>query len=480
MTAPASCFPAGLRENRAALAGSLQRFSILALAAAAAACEGPLPALELESIRPNVAAADRDTTFVIKGSFYAPVGADLGSGRQFLRDDFVAELGGVALSDVTLLSSTELSALMPPGFIEGSHDLLVRDTLGREAVLARAVQVLPPDESAPTVTIDSPEDGSVVMAGRDVEVRFTVTDNLPGVVTMVRMTVSGAMSDMQEIEPESQINPYSRWFYFEARPEAEAVRDIVILVQAWDDAPSRNEGTASINLILDLCDADADCDDGRFCTGREWCDRDDGLCVEGAGVYCNDGIDCTEDLCDDSFRVCWHVPVDTACDNRVFCDGVERCEPEEGCVSGPNPCDDGVGCTVDACEEALWAGEEGTCTSTPSDARCDDGVFCDGPEVCDPDSADAGEDGCVGGVDPCVEDRYECTTIWCDEPSNSCQVEVEDEICDDEDPCTEDLCDKEEGCKNPRTTEGPEGDASCLDGVDNDCDGLFDEADSDC
>jgi len=65
--------------------------------------------------------------------------------------------------------------------------------------------------------------------------------------------------------------------------------------------------------------------------------------------------------------------------------------------------------------------------------------------------------------------------------------------CDDGDPCTDDICDGGT-CKHtdrggacadgalcpPGGTEGPSGDATCRDGLDNDCDSLFDAADPDC
>jgi hypothetical protein len=478
MKVSASCFPFFLRENRAGLKGSLRRLSVLGIVALVAACEGALPALNLDSIRPNVAAADRDTTFLIKGSFYAPLGADLGSGRQFLRDDFVAELGGVALSDVTLLSSTELAATMPPGLIEGSNDLVVRDPLGREAVLARAVQVLPPDGSAPSVTIDSPDDGSLALAGQVVEVTYTVTDNPPGVVTGVRMTVSGAVSADDETEPAIPVNSFSGTFHFQAQPVAEGVRDIAILIQAWDDAPSRNEGNAWINLTLDLCDSEGECDDGSFCNGVEACV--DGVCVAGEPFGCDDGIECTVDTCDEAFRSCLHDPRASACDNGVFCDGAEICDPGVGCVPGHDPCDDGVDCTIDTCQEALMEGESGVCRSRANDLLCDDGLFCNGEEACEPDAEDADEQGCVAGADPCPEDHIECTRLSCDEMSASCQVQVYDDLCSDNIDCTIDLCDKELGCQNPPGTEGPRGDPSCSDGLDNDCDDRVDAVDPDC
>jgi hypothetical protein len=72
-------------------------------------------------------------------------------------------------------------------------------------------------------------------------------------------------------------------------------------------------------------------------------------------------------------------------------------------------CDDGVGCTVDACDALLG------CSNTPDDSACNDGNVCNGEETCDPDA------DCQDG-----------------EPLN----------CDDGNACTADSCDPETGCAN--------------------------------
>jgi hypothetical protein len=85
-------------------------------------------------------------------------------------------------------------------------------------------------------------------------------------------------------------------------------------------------------------------------------------------------------------------------------------------------CDDGVPCTTDACQETT-----GVCIYTPFDALCDNGLFCDGPEVCD-----AGL-GCQPGTAPCPGQA-------CDEESDACSGCQGDEDCDDQNDCTDDAC----------------------------------------
>lgn len=94
---------------------------------------------------------------------------------------------------------------------------------------------------------------------------------------------------------------------------------------------------------------------------------------------------------------------DAECDNGVYCDGAETCDPVFGCVAGtPVTCNDGVSCTLDSCDEAADA-----CVVAADDGACDDGLFCNGVETCDIGG------GCVTGSDPCGGSP-------CDEATDTC------------------------------------------------------------
>jgi hypothetical protein len=81
-------------------------------------------------------------------------------------------------------------------------------------------------------------------------------------------------------------------------------------------------------------------------TAGEW----GGPCLDDG--ECNDGVDCTRDSCDAALGRCHFAPSDTACDDSVFCNGVEQCVPGIGCRPGePVACSDGTACTIDACDE---------------------------------------------------------------------------------------------------------------------------------
>jgi hypothetical protein len=170
---------------------------------------------------------------------------------------------------------------------------------------------------------------------------------------------------------------------------------------------------------------------------------------------CDDGVDCTDDVCDDSY-VCHHDPNDSLCHNGFWCDGMEVCDPIDGCQAGTDPCpdhdfcleysdqcsdvecyspndclpgqicsedaecvdiecsvdadcDDGVDCTDDVCASQV-------CQYIPNDGLCDNGFWCDGVEVCDSNL------DCRAGPEPCAADEFcleysdECSDAECKAP----------------------------------------------------------------
>jgi Cys-rich repeat protein len=163
------------------------------------------------------------------------------------------------------------------------------------------------------------------------------------------------------------------------------------------------------------CDSDDDCPTGEVCNLAS------GICIEPNGG-CNDDSDCgggqicnpDTGLCQDPSDEC---DVDADCDDGLFCNGSETCDRLAGCKAGDTACDDGVSCTVDACDE-----DTDTCASSPSDAACDDGVYCNGLETCDV------ETGCVSGTPvDCGESDDFCAIAICDEESKGCMLEPQND-----------------------------------------------------
>jgi alpha-tubulin suppressor-like RCC1 family protein len=119
---------------------------------------------------------------------------------------------------------------------------------------------------------------------------------------------------------------------------------------------------------------------------------------------------------------------------------------------------------------ALGCGDDappGTDASTRvcvDDSECDDGIFCNGAELCAPDSEDANAIGCVIGPRPCGEAER------CDEEMELCRASCDVSADADGDgheaiACGGDDCDDSSADVNPSATE------VCDDlGVDEDCD----------
>ncbi len=262
------------------------------------------------------------------------------------------------------------------------------------------------------------------------------------------------------------------------------------------------------------CLQDSDCDDGSFCNGSEFCQ--DYLCRPGGGDPCPAALTCDEDL-----DACIGCMQDQDCDDGAFCTGTETCLAGV-CVSGGDPCtasgfvcdeaadvcveclqdgdcDDGVGCTTDVCSA-------GSCANTPDDSSCpDDGLYCNGDEVCSPIS------GCTSTGDPCAgaglacdeltdsclvcvqdsdcDDGVDCTDDSCDPLADECLAVPNDEACDDGDECTRDECLALVGCKNVFVDYDGDGacdaqdpcpqdpDDGCLACADADADGICDSFD---
>jgi hypothetical protein len=166
------------------------------------------------------------------------------------------------------------------------------------------------------------------------------------------------------------------------------------------------------NDICEDCSFDSDCDDGLYCNGTEICVN--GTCQSGAPVNCDDGIDCTDDSCNETTDSCENVPNNALCDNGLYCDGVETCVADSGCQNGVSVnCDDTIDCTTDSCNEAT-----DSCDHLPDNGFCSDGVFCNGTEVCDP------LNGCQAGGDACPNQL-------CDEGNDMCIDCFVDSDCDD-------------------------------------------------
>ncbi len=239
-----------------------------------------------------------------------------------------------------------------------------------------------------------------------------------------------------------------------------------------------NDGTSC--TLGDACDgagqcagtpSNEACDNDIFCDGEEVCDPGSALsngegCVSGVAPNVDDGIPCTIDSCDEEADAAAHdtsncecaVPGQacpnsdaSACERRT-CNDTFACEvvpSEEG-----DSCNDGFTCTIDdACDA------EGQCRGTAINSRCSNGVFCDGEEICSPQSPDAATSGCLDTPPPVIDDSNPCTTDSCDEvndmvvntPGDGCVTCNNNSECipanaEDINPCVDYVCNPAQIC----------------------------------
>ncbi len=163
-------------------------------------------------------------------------------------------------------------------------------------------------------------------------------------------------------------------------------------------------------------------------------------------------------------------PVTRTTDCTVALDQIQGNIPTDCCgeCQDNSDCDDEIACTVDTCEHVCV--EDGDdlicwkdCLHTPDNTQCDDGVFCNGQEACDPDS------GCRDGHPPCPpnstciesEERCGCSEDWQCEDGNECTInecvdgtcQSQSKYCGDADACTSNGCNPTTGCVSTSTGE---------------------------
>ncbi len=222
------------------------------------------------------------------------------------------------------------------------------------------------------------------------------------------------------------------------------------------------------------------CDDGLICTQGEFCQK--GQCVGGTPVPCDDGNQCTLDLCD-SVKGCIGppLPAGSPCNPELPCKQAGTCGNGVCTPTQDVSCDDGSPCTQDACD--LVSGE---CLHLPVQAACSDGNPCTTGDSCvdkvcvgqpvdtccklDSDCIDNSActiDNCMQGI--CVNDIVAGTGLACDD-GNACTVgdkcllgvcvSSQNNKCNDANPCTLDTCSPSLGCQHLPLADG----ANCDDG----------------
>ena len=159
----------------------------------------------------------------------------------------------------------------------------------------------------------------------------------------------------------------------------------------------------ALSEVPGTCSNSSECNDGLYCNGEEFCSS--GYCVFGISPINDDGVSCTVDECNEQTHEITYTASDYLCNNNLFCDGEETCDAVNDCQDGiPPPIDDGIGCTIDICNEQTQ-----NILHTPSNSFCSDGLFCNGEEIC------SSTLDCLSGTPITCDDGISCTINSCDE-----------------------------------------------------------------
>jgi len=238
------------------------------------------------------------------------------------------------------------------------------------------------------------------------------------------------------------------------------------------------------------CGRNEDCQDNSLCNGVETCDlANGGTCVAGTPISKDDGVTCTDDVCDPVTGQVTHVARNALCNDSNVCT-LDVCDAALDCQHDPDPTatpaqtavgdcqrqtcqgvmlvnvadnqdpprDDGIACTVESCLN-------GAPNVTTNDTACGDQNLCNGAEVC------VVAQGCrpaVTGLNCPNPDA--CHVGFC-APATGCGSRLLDADNDGYAPlgCGGLDCDDRNANINPGRAEVPG------DGVDNNCNGYTDE-----
>ena len=206
------------------------------------------------------------------------------------------------------------------------------------------------------------------------------------------------------------------------------------------------------------------CDDKSACTKNDACA--DGACA-GKAKDCNDNNPCTEDSCK-AATGCEHLPNKLPCNDNDACTADDTCSSGK-CAGAVVACKDATACVHWSCDK------QAGCVKKLKSGTCDDGVACTKGDAC--------SGGICQGEPVKCEQADTCRSWACDSKSGKCaatdlggtcsdgnKCTEADECkagkclgtkfdfvkkCNDDDPCTKDVCKETKGCVHEPLTNSP-------------------------
>ena len=209
-----------------------------------------------------------------------------------------------------------------------------------------------------------------------------------------------------------------------------------------------------------VVDPTEQCDDGNLVNGD--CCSSTCQFEIGGNVCPDDGNPCTNDQCDGSGG-CAHPNNTAPCDDGLYCDGTDVCSGGV-CTHGGDPCPgpNGDGNCSQSCDEAT-----DSCTAPdPNGSACTDGLFCDGTDTC----AAGACTNHTGNPCPGPDGDGNCSES-CDEATDNCTAPdpngspcTDGLFCDGTDTCVGGAC---TGHTGDPCSGGPECAHACNEAADN-------------
>ncbi|MBM4345958.1 MAG: hypothetical protein FJ100_21500 [Deltaproteobacteria bacterium] len=181
---------------------------------------------------------------------------------------------------------------------------------------------------------------------------------------------------------------------------------------------------------------------------------------------CDDSNPCTVDVCDTAKGVCGNKPAPdgTACGTNKLC-AAGVCVDASKCSKNAD-CDDKDPCTTDVCESSGQCLNKDVADGTPCQggtcqfgqctnaSACTGASDCNDGNACTTDTCDKAKGACsfTPNADPCDLDGSSCTGDKCS--FGKCVAGPVIKVCNDNDPCTSNNCDKSGNCVYPPAPDG--------------------------
>ena len=242
---------------------------------------------------------------------------------------------------------------------------------------------------------------------------------------------------------------------------------------ACSDVPNDDNCEEGLRCLLNVgcveCTNSGHCDDSNPCT-FDYC-QTVGMMGGGGGTFAQGGTCVHDEQCSWEGETCVPDPED----NQMFecepipgwCQDDWQCSKGEQCVE--NACQDIPQCQVDSdCQDwpecSVWQCIEEICVESPIEGCCEHSGQCDDGNQCTRD--ECGPDNTCSYEDEVCDDGIACTIDTC-APSKGCRVELDHDACgenycsdnydiggssgcveclnenhcDDSNPCTRNICD---------------------------------------